>query len=130
MSAGSSRVRSHAALSLCVLGALVAQGAPAQLVGERLQGDRRICTYAAEAGPFSGQEGRAIAVSEVENCPVTPPPQRSRGSLPDTAQLRSWNVEAGRRLCTFEQGGEIWVRSVDLDRSCPIVAGLLNAEAN
>ncbi len=117
-------------LSLCALGALWGQAASAQLVSERLQGNRRICVYATDAGPFTGQEERAIAVSEVENCPSTPPPQRSTGPLPTTAQLRSWDVEQGRRICTFEQGGEIWVRAVDISRSCPVVAGLLDAGAN
>ena len=115
----------NALLFLAMASVLFLSGASAQLVSDRLEGNRRICTYNTEEGPFSGQDTRAVAVSESRTCPASPPPRLGTGVLPGTAELQSWTVEQGRRICTYRYGEEIWTRAIDIEASCPIVAALL-----
>lgn len=113
------------AILLTGLAVALPAGLAAQLLDDRLEGPRRICTYDEGGSALSGQPGRRLVIDSAQTCPASPPARRRSGEPPGTAQLQSWTVEQGQRVCIYEQEGEIWTRNINISLVCPIVAALL-----
>lgn len=100
----------------------------AQLISERLDGMRRVCVYRGPTGILTDTDRTSeYRVGMAENCPGSMPGV-SGSPLPPTARLQSEREIGQNRICTFEQAGRIWERSVGAGRSCPMSAGILQAE--
>jgi hypothetical protein len=100
------------------------------LMSERLEGLRKLCIYSVPPGPLSGNNNEGqVEVGAAQNCPQVRPLPPGDGSLPGTAQLRSWTVENGRRTCLYEYSGRVWPTTVAINVTCPMIAAYLPPES-
>lgn len=133
------RLLGKAALTLILLAATpaTAQFAPRQplpakppraavgdLVGSYEEGQSKVCAY--QQGTTSEDEYRAITVGLFDACPPRLPFFDANSPAPSTARLTTWNVQAGRRYCTYVQGTGTWTIAISLASSCPLAAGMAN----
>lgn len=112
------------------LGLACSGAANAQLVGDRVDGGTRICTYNVQPGLLSTEQTRQERSIDLGRaCPPTMPPRSSDEALPNTAQLYSWTTDGAQKVCVYAQGQRSWTRSLPISATCPNTSGLLPPEA-
>jgi hypothetical protein len=112
------------ACPVAVMLAFVAAPAGAQLVSERVENNRRICTYRVAESPAGGRE---YSVALGEACAAFPPARRTNGAPPPTARLESVAERNGRRVCSYAERSRRWSFNLPLDTRCPMNAGMIAA---
>ena len=90
------------------------------LVGERVDGMRRICSYEDQlrgrrAPPLQ------VRVGTAEPCPFRyPRPRRPRpAEIPSMATLDGQSYDGGRRVCRYNYLGVLYNRQIPASQSCP-----------
>lgn len=106
------------------LAAAFASTAHAQLLGDRVEGMRRLCFYRIPGGLNNQTDRRALEVGIGQACPSQyrepEPERRPRVIIPGTAVLRSSRRVGGETLCTYRSGMRDYVRRLPAGRSCPM----------
>jgi hypothetical protein len=111
-----------------ITGAILGSSVPAaadQLVEQRAQGLRRICSYRS-GGP--GNQVRTYAVGLGDACPAQIPLRDTSRNAPPTAMLEGELVRDGKRQCTYTQRGSSWNYEIPLTQVCPIAYGILQKQ--
>jgi hypothetical protein len=107
-----------------VLAAAFASMAHAQLLGDRVEGMRRLCFYRIPGGLNNQTDRRALEVGIGQSCPPQyrePEPDRPpRVIIPGTAVLKARRRQGGETLCTYRAGMRDYVRRLPAGRSCPM----------
>jgi len=109
--------------------AAVAASAPAaaQLLGERVEGDRKVCEY---VGSYQTGDGQFLPNTVVlplgEACPAVAPYRDPNRPIPGNAFLTGEVVSGDRRRCTYSQGGVAYERFVVPDQPCAQTPDLLD----
>jgi hypothetical protein len=101
---------------LCaILTAGAAVPASAQLLGERVVDQQRLCVYLSDR----------IILPASQPCPATAPFRDPNRPVPGNAALARESTEDGRRRCVYTQGGVEYTREIPLDQRCAMTPDLL-----
>lgn len=124
------------ALSTLLLAALLAQTASAQLLFERVEGNRRTCYYkpdrtsSATASASTERRGAllrksdqpvAVRLDSWKTCPAAAPatPQQGQEAIPAFATLSAQSDTDGRNTCVYSYEGRDYYRPIAVGRTCP-----------
>lgn len=123
------------AISVLCLTALMPRSASAQLLFERVEGNRRTCYYqpdrtvattASASTERRGALGRrgetpiAVRLDSWKKCPATAPatPQQAQESIPAFATLSAQRDIEGKNTCVYTYEGRDYSRTMAIGRSC------------
>ena len=105
-------------LVVLLAGALAAAEAGERLVGQRVEGNERLCVYETQGLIQAEREVQRVGVAEP--CPDRirrpDPPRR----VPLMAQLSRSFVRERRRICIYAYAGHEYERAIPLVLSCSI----------
>lgn len=124
------------ALPSMLLTALLAQTASAQLLFERVEGNRRTCYYksdrTATASASASTERRsalsrrgdqpvAVRLDSWKTCPAAAPatPQQAQEAIPAFATLSAQSNTDGQNTCVYSYEGRDYYRPIAVGRTCP-----------
>jgi hypothetical protein len=113
------------ARSLALLAIAVSMPCSAQLIGERFEGDRRVCVYyGTETQAGDGVVGRTLSVAAGQECPATAPYQDPNRPAPPNAALLREAVGNNTRVCVYGEGGSEYPVAVPLTARCAMTPAL------
>jgi hypothetical protein len=113
-----------------LFGIALSSAADARLLGESVQGARRVCVYDSGSGYTSStSRTRSVQIGLGQNCPANFPGGESSAPPPSSAMLQSDTVDGRIRRCVYEQLGFTWQRSITIRSRCPAAAGMLGSVA-
>ena len=99
----------------------------AQLLNDRVEGNRRICSYVGTEQSADGQlVARTIPVPLGQPCPTAAPYRDPNRSLPGNALLTGEVVTGGQRQCNYSQGGVDYNHIVPITQACAATPDLLD----
>ena len=106
----------------------IAGTADAQLIRERTEGDRRVCTYyGTDLLPNDQVVARELSIGLGEDCPSTAPGFDPNAPVPPNAAFLREGEQSGQRLCIYGQGGRQWSIEVPFTLKCLATPSLLQA---
>jgi hypothetical protein len=122
-------MKSATFLAILATAACLPAVAKAQLITERLDGNRRVCTYRGAAGLTTGSDqARVLRISVGENCPYYFPLFDNSRPAPPTAPLSSDRPSDNPNVCIYSQWGQSWAYPAPAQGHCPPAAGMLRAQ--
>jgi hypothetical protein len=111
-------------VSAAFVAAALASTAHAQLLGEHVEGMKRLCFYRIPGGLNNQSDRRVLQVGIGQACPPQyrePEPERQpRVIIPGTAVLRESRRVSGQMVCTYRSGSRDYLRRLPPGQSCPI----------
>lgn len=115
-------------LASSLIAAVLAAPAGAQLLSERVEGDRRICDYVGSDRLADGQVLPRVSVLAVgQPCPATAPFRDPNGTIPGNAGLTGEVARGDGRECRYSQGGVDYILIVPVAQPCAQTPDLLRA---
>jgi hypothetical protein len=114
-------------LALALAGMGTASPAAAQLLGDRVEGDRRQCVYVGTDQDATGRyTPRTATVPASQPCPDTAPFRDPNRPAPGNAALIREEPAGGGRSCIYTQGGVTYARFVPATQRCAATPDLLD----
>ncbi|SEM02240.1 hypothetical protein SAMN05216382_3129 [Sphingomonas palmae] len=112
-----------------VIGGMTVAPACAQLIGNEIRGDQRICTYVGSPTvPNDTLDARTVTLAVGQECPVAAPYVDPDAPIPSNAALRSETTSATNRFCIYEQGGVSYQVTVEIEVRCAMTPALLERD--
>lgn len=118
-------------LAWAIAATLVALSSPAgaQLISQRVEGDRRICIYyGSDRLPNDQLVARQLTLGAGQDCPSTAPYHDPDAPAPGNAMLVRETQENGQRLCVYGQSGLEWWMPIPFAAHCAMTPALLEAQ--
>ena len=99
----------------------------AQLLSERVEGDRRMCNYVGSDQSPDGQViPRMLVLPSGQPCPAAAPYRDPNRPIPGNAMLTGEVVTGDRRQCNYSQGSVDYNHVVPITQPCAQTPDLLD----